>query len=114
MLRNGGKVMFRVHVYDTSEKMVKARKCMFYHETWGPHPGCAEFMDSPEVWTCSDPAEFVVKYPERRLVMPLGDVFTFEAEKSVVCAFHAKYEKSRNKGTKVYRFRYAYKQRNHR
>lgn len=31
--------------------------CEYQAETWGPHPGCAEFMSEPEVWPpCGDPA----------------------------------------------------------
>jgi hypothetical protein len=33
---------------------IKAAKggegCDFQAETWGPHPGCKEFMSAPEVW----------------------------------------------------------------
>jgi hypothetical protein len=30
--------------------------CEIRDETWGPHPGCAEFMTAPEVWICRTPA----------------------------------------------------------
>lgn len=40
------------------------QRCEAIGETWGPHPGCAEFMSEPEVWTCTDPATHVVKYPD--------------------------------------------------
>lgn len=38
-----------------------ARQCSFVMETWGPHEGCAEFMSTPEVHECREPAVYVVK-----------------------------------------------------
>lgn len=30
--------------------------CEFVHQVWGPHEGCAEFMDEPDTFTCGGPA----------------------------------------------------------
>lgn len=27
-------------------------RCEITHETWGPHPGCQEFMAEPDVYPC--------------------------------------------------------------
>ena len=37
-------------------------KCCAEDQTWGPHPGCAEFMDGPEVWDCDDEAICTISY----------------------------------------------------
>lgn len=38
---------------------VRVDVCMFEVEAWGPHPGCAEFMDEVETWTCEAPADVI-------------------------------------------------------
>lgn len=30
--------------------------CEFVYEAWGPHPGCAEFMDQPDEFPCGEKA----------------------------------------------------------
>lgn len=40
------------------------KQCDLVRETWGPHPGCAEFMDKPEVHPCNGPATHVLKFTE--------------------------------------------------
>lgn len=34
--------------------------CQFTHEAWGPHPGCKEFMDEPEIYQCGQPATGII------------------------------------------------------
>lgn len=57
-------------------------RCMVEVEAWGPHPGCKEFMDAPDIFPCGGDAEWRVVWVERWM----GQGYEFNAE--ILCADH--------------------------
>ncbi len=82
---------------NTRRKPPARNRCTAVEEAWGPHPGCAEFMDGPEaVWQCPRPATHTVKYVEPPY---LGGGAARERQ----CTWHAR--RSAGWGDRIYRFR---------
>lgn len=78
----------------TRHKSAPRNRCTVIEEAWGPHPGCAEFMDGPDaVWQCTGPATHTVK-----------DISPYDGpQRDRECARHARI--SATYGARVYRFR---------
>lgn len=66
--------------------------CQVSVETWGPHPGCAEFMTQPDVWNCPDAAVVRFTYWDAFYVAISGDP-DGDGE-MLVCAAHAVEERA--------------------
>lgn len=49
---------WEAELIDSALKVAKHRAkglCGFIHYAWGPHEGCAEFMDAPDWFLCDNP-----------------------------------------------------------
>jgi hypothetical protein len=78
-------------------KPLPAIRCELVEETWGPHDGCAEFMDRPEVWICRIPATHVAKY---------FDPYLRVNERMRLCEWHSEHGANiLGVPARVYRFR---------
>lgn len=70
-------------------------RCDFYYEVWGPHEGCAEFMEGPEaVVTCDKPSVYRAW---------ITDPVTGERERLHACQAHV--SEMRDAEVKMFRFR---------
>lgn len=50
-------------------------RCEITHETWGPHPGCREFMTEPDVFPCGGWATVRLVWMESAGYEPSGYYF---------------------------------------
>ena len=63
--------------------------CQIEIESWGPHPGCAEFMDGPEaVFDCGDEATHHAIIEEQDLDDQGYPVNSTHLERVPVCSTH--------------------------
>lgn len=73
-----------------TRRLRKSAECEHVYEGWGPHPGCAEFMDEPELIPCGRKATRTVTIASRDVSHPKGkrqvDKYRFCTEHAVECA----------------------------
>lgn len=71
------------------------QRCEVVESIWGPHEGCAEFMDAPDEHACSEPATHMLRIPASLYLGP---------QKLRVCLWHARNQNLAD-DVRIYRYR---------